>query len=131
MFHSTTGSRQINEVLDLVNPAAREPGREMVTDADGRVFARGGRGQPSHAAVPRADPVTHETERFAKRVVEAIEKGRVEAHYDDLCLIAAPKFLGLLRANLGKEARKLVKREIDKDLSQKNAREILEYLRAH
>jgi protein required for attachment to host cells len=131
MFRSTTGSRQISEVLDLVNPAAREPSRDLVTDADGRVFARGGRGQPTHASVPRADPVEHETELFAKRVTEAIEKGRVDTHYEELCLIAAPKFLGLLRANLGKEARKLVTREIDKDLSQKTDKEILEYLHAH
>ena len=131
LFRSTTGSRQISEVLDLVNPAAREPSRDLVTDADGRVFARGGKGQPTHASVPRTDPVEHQTELFAKRVVEAIEKGRVDTHYEELCLIAAPKFLGLLRANLGKEARKLVTREIDKDLSGDDPASIYERLTGH
>jgi protein required for attachment to host cells len=128
IFQSTTGSRQIGEVLDLVNPAAREPGRDLVTDADGRVFAHGGKGQPAHAAAPRADPVEHETELFAKRVAEAVERGRTAHEFDNLCLIAAPKFLGLLRKNLGKESRKLVRREIDKDLSRSSPAEILEYV---
>lgn len=128
IFGSVTGSRQISEILDMVNPAAREPGRAQVTDADGRVYARGGPGQPSHAAAPRSDPVEHETELFAKRVAEALEKGRTNGEYQALCLVAAPKFLGLLRSNLGKDARRMVSREIDKDLSQKTAEEILAYV---
>jgi protein required for attachment to host cells len=128
IFQSTTGSRQIDEIADFVNPSAREPARDLVTDADGRVYAHGGRGQPSHASAPRADPVEHETELFAKRVAEAIDEARKAARFDDLCLVAAPKFLGLLRANLDKETRKLARREIDKDLSQKSAAEILAYV---
>lgn len=129
IFHSVKHSRQIGEIQDMVNPSAREPSRELVTDADGRVFARGGKGQPSHAAEPRADPVEHETELFAKRVAEALEKGRTGGKYDEVCLIAAPRFLGLLRANLGKVTRRMVSLEIDKDLSQKTDKEILDYVR--
>jgi protein required for attachment to host cells len=128
VFQSTTGSRQISEILDFVNPVAREPSRDMVTDADGRVFAHGGKGQPAHAAVPRADPVEHETELFAKRVAEEVERGRTSSSFDELCLIAAPKFLGLLRKSLGKESHKLIHREIDKDLSRSSPAEILEYV---
>lgn len=129
LFQSATGSRQISEIEDLVNPAAREMNRDLVTDAQGRRSGGGATSAPTRSAGAHSDPLEHEAELFAKRVTEAIEAGRTGSRYDDLCLIAAPKFLGLLRANLGKDARRLVSREIDKDLSQKSGPEILDYVR--
>jgi protein required for attachment to host cells len=70
-----------------------------------------------HGVFPSGDPVQHETELFAKRLCEVLDQARTQHRYDELCLVAAPKFLGLLRNNLSKEARKLVTREVDKDLS--------------
>jgi protein required for attachment to host cells len=122
--------REIHEVEDFVNPPGRAQGRELQTDADGRYYAKGGAGQPAHAAGPRTDPVEHEIELFAKRLGEFIEKARVDQRFGKLTLVAPPKFLGLLREGLTKEARKLVHKEIPKDLSQLTPAAIHTYVKA-
>ena len=66
----------------------------------------------------------HETELFAKRIGDYLDRARNAHRYDRLHLIAPPKFLGQLRKELGKEVQKLVADELPKDLSWLNAREI-------
>jgi protein required for attachment to host cells len=121
--------RELRELQDFVNPAARAHSRDLLADAHGRYYPKGGRGQPAHAAEPGTDPVGHEVELFAKRVADVLEKARIELRYGELCLIAPPQFLGLLRENLSKETLKLVRKEIPKDLSRLDAAEIRAYVR--
>jgi protein required for attachment to host cells len=131
IFEAPDRRRQINEILDLVNPAAQEPGREIESDARGRYHAKGGAAasQIGHSLERKEDPIEHETELFAKRLAAYVDKARSEVRYDKLCLVAPPKFLGLLRGNLGKESHKVLKREIPKDLSKSDPPTILEYVR--
>lgn len=111
-------SREIREIEDFVNPHGRAQSRELVSDADGRNNLRAsGAGNPMHGVFPSGDPVQHQTELFAKRLCEVLDLARSQHRYEQLYLVAAPKFLGLLRSNLSKEASKLVAQEIDKDLS--------------
>jgi len=124
IFEVPPSSREIHEVEDFVNPYGRAQARELQTDAHGRAYARSGGDQPTHAMDSRSDPVAHETELFAKRLCEVLDQARVQHRYETLCLVAGPKFLGLLRGNLSKEATKLVTREIDKDLSADDAESI-------
>ena len=56
-----------------------------------------------------------------------LEKARVEHRFDELVLVAPPRFLGALRKELDKEVAKLVKDELPKDLSWFNARELESY----
>jgi protein required for attachment to host cells len=44
-------------------------------------------------------------------------------------LIAAPKFLGLIRSNLDKEVQKMVKEELPKDISTYTVQQIEEYIK--
>ena len=66
----------------------------------------------------------HATELFVKRVSDYLDKARNDHRYDRLHLVAAPKFLGQLRKELGKEVQKLVTSELPKDLSWLDAREL-------
>jgi protein required for attachment to host cells len=52
---------------------------------------------------------------------------RTERRYDELVIVAPPKFLGTLRGELGKETAKLVVEELPKDLSWLNDRELERY----
>jgi protein required for attachment to host cells len=115
--------KNFQELQDFVNEAGRERHQDLRTDAKGRFYGKGERDQ-AHTAEPDIDAVRHETELFAKQVGEFLDKARVEQRYDKLFLIADPKFLGLLRDNLSKEAQKLVKDEIPKEISGRDAREI-------
>ena len=131
IFEAYDSGPQINEILDLVNPAAQEPGRALQSDAPGRHHSRGQAASPNigHSLERKESPVEHETELFVRRLTAYVDKARSEVRYGKLCLVAPPKFLGLLRGNLGKETHKLLQREIPKDLSKFDPPTILEYVR--
>ena len=116
----TDRDEHLEEIEDLLNPEGRVHDRELISDAQPRFHGTGGPG--SDREEPSA--ADHATELFAKRVADYLDKARNTHRYDRLHLIAAPKFLGQLRKELGKEVQKLVAAELPKDLSWLNAREI-------
>ena len=118
-----TGRERLQEVLDLVNPKGRMNDRELITDAHPRFRGTSGPGSDRQ----EMPAVEHEVELFAKRVGDELEKARLEKRYDQLVLVAPPKFLGALRKELHKEVERLVADELPKDLSWFNAREIERY----
>ena len=111
------------EIQDFLNPKGRMHDRELITDAHPRFSGHGGVGKSGERPTsgPGSDrqetaAVEHETELFAKQIDRYLDKARVKGRFDKLYLVAPPKFLGLLRQNLGKETAKHVAEEIDKDL---------------
>jgi protein required for attachment to host cells len=119
------GRRQLVEVENLMNPEGRLHNREINTDAKGR-FA--GPDRPGgHSSDDEERTVEHYNELFAKRVAGYLGKARNDQRYERLILVAAPKILGQLRKELGKEVEKLVVDQLDKDLAWFNAREIEQY----
>lgn len=116
------------KIEDFDNPDGRAHNRDLVTDAGGRYFGKGDRTQ-GHTASGQESPVDHAGEMFAKRLAAHLEKARVEQRYDRLRLVAAPKFLGLLRQNLGKEVDKLVDEALARDVSWFDENSLAEYLR--
>jgi protein required for attachment to host cells len=104
---------QLVEIQDFVNPKGRMHDRELITDTHPR---------------QETTAVEHETELFAKQIDRYLDRARVKGLFDKLHLVAPPKFLGLLRHNLGKETAKRVAGEIDKDLSWLDVRELEKYV---
>lgn len=117
----------LTEVEDLLNPEARGTDRDIETDAKGRYFGHGER-QQGHSAEPRTDPIQHEIELFAKRVAERLDAARKTRAYERLYLVAAPKFLGLVRDNLTRETAHLVAGSLSKDVSQLSGHALEKYL---
>jgi protein required for attachment to host cells len=116
----TDREQRFTEVEDLHNPQGRAQDRELETDARGR-FPGGNSWEPQVGAVE------HGNELFAKRVGDYLDRARQEKRYDQLVLVAPPKFLGALRKQLHKEVEKLVADELPKDLSGFSARELEAY----
>lgn len=58
----------------------------------------------------------HTAEAFARRVAAYLEAAMHRGLYDELRIVAAPRFLGLLRKSLHKEVAKRVGDELVKDL---------------
>src|SRR5688572_24257757 len=110
------------EVENFVNPEGRLQDRELTTDANPRLHGPGGM-----SAREEPSAVEHAVEMFSKRIGNYLEKARTDHRYDKLYLVAPPKFLGLIRKELGKEVEKLISDDLDKDLSWFNAREIERY----
>lgn len=122
----TGRERRLEEIEDLLNPEGRLQDRELADDQLGRWS---GPDRPGGNSMP--DPVSpreHVVERFAKRVGEYLDKARTEHRYEALVLLAPPKFLGTLRAELGKEVSKLVVRELAKDVSSLSGQELEAWL---
>jgi protein required for attachment to host cells len=113
------------EIDDLVNPAGRAQDRELQSDAEPRFNGRPGGGPGSDRETQ--GPVEQSARTFAKEVGRYLDQARNEHRYDQLVLVAPPKFLGALRKELHKEVEKLVVDELPKDLAWFNAREIEEY----
>jgi protein required for attachment to host cells len=131
-----TGRNRLAEIQDFLNPKGRADDRELITDAHPRFSGHGGVGRPGTRSTggPASDrqetsAQEHEVEVFAKQVDRFLDKARIEHRFDRLFVLAPPKFLGLIRKNLNKEVEKLVRDEIDKDLSWFDAREIDRFLK--
>jgi protein required for attachment to host cells len=125
---------QLVEIEDLLNPEARLQERELQSDAEPRFNGHGGVGKAgsSRTGGPASDretqgAVEHSAKVFARKVGRYLEKARTDHRYDELVLVAPPKFLGALRKELDKEVEKLVTGELRKELSGLNAREIAAY----
>ena len=65
---------------------------------------------------------------FAKSIADELDAQRRVGELERLVLIAAPRFLGQLRAALSAETTALVALAIDKDLSQASAEDIARQL---
>ena len=112
----------LREVEDLVNPEARAHERDLISDRQGRTIdSSGGR---RHAKQPEVSPKEQRVIDFARSVAERVEQGRTQGVFKRLILVAAPEFLGLLRANLGDAARQCIMREIHKNLVRKDEQTI-------
>jgi protein required for attachment to host cells len=125
---------QLVEIEDLLNPDARLQERELQSDAEPRFNGHGGVGKAGSSPTggPASDretqgAVEHSAKVFARELGRYLEKARTDHRYDELVLVAPPKFLGALRKELDKEVEKLVTGELPKELSGLNAREIASY----
>jgi protein required for attachment to host cells len=126
--------RKLHEVHDLANPKARLQDRDLQTDAEPRFNGHGGVGKPGTASTggPGSDreaqgAVEHSVRVFAKEVGRYLEEARQQQRFDELVIVAPPKFLGALRGELGKETAKRVVDELPKDLSWLSERELERY----
>lgn len=111
---------------ELYEPAVHVFSRDLKSDAPGRAFDSGSGSR--HAMEPRTDPKTHEKKLFALRVAELINTAAAQGTFDRLVLVAPPKTLGELRAQLEAHAKKLVIGEIPRDLLKTPAPELSAHL---
>ena len=128
---------RLDEVEDFVNPAGRMHGRDLLSDSHPRFDGHGGVGKAGTAPTgrpgnDREEIAASELEaaKFCKQLGRYLEKARTDHRYDRLLLVAPPRFLGMMRKELGKEVEKLVEDSIDKDLFWFDAREIERYIKS-
>lgn len=130
-------TQALEEIDTFANPSGRAHARDLQTDAEPRFNGRGG---GKAGSVPTGGPasdreaqgaIEHSVRLFAQRIGAYLEQARQQHRYDELVLVAPPKFLGALRKELGKEVNETIADELPKDLSGLNTRELSAYLRAH
>lgn len=113
IFSAESQVAQPVAIATMENPAARIKPMDLVSDRPGRTFDSFG-GQ-RHAKSSEVDPREQEQIRFAKLIVERLERGRLEGEFDRLVVAAGPEFLGELRTHFGAPLKALIAHEIDKD----------------
>jgi protein required for attachment to host cells len=122
LFEAVRRDGEIEEIYGFVHEASRAHGRDLTTERPSRTQESVGGAR--HAIEPHTDIETIEAQRFARALAEFLEGGRTSHRFDQLTLLAAPRFLGLLRSALGTELRKLVTREVAKEVTTERADQI-------
>lgn len=140
IFAQHRGNDALQEVSDMVNTPAREPVRATETDALGQRAAgksRLGSGGPSqqNGYQPHQTPPQHQEELFARDVAHFLIHAHDEGRFKELCVVAAPGFLGVLRREMKDKLDGAIKLEINKDYTRESAddlrRHVEERLRPH
>ncbi len=128
VFKANTGLTKIEPALAEELIADRRRSRDINADKPGRTKDRAG--QAHHAYEPPTDPHENEEIVFAREVARLLDEERKKLAFDELAVIAPPKALGRLREAMPRELRKMVTREVDKDLTKLPLHELPEKLKA-
>ena len=118
----------------LTNPAAHLRDQDLTSDRPGRVYNSASapgrrRGATAHHATGGENtPRRHATHLFAARVAGELARARAAGRFDRLVLIAAPAFLGELRAALPTAVRPYVTATVAKDIVHQHEADARRYL---
>lgn len=128
LFRSRGPGAPLDLIMTIPHPEGRALDRELGTDKPGRLFKIGSGGR---ADVGQDTGGTDQiANRFASDLAGILEEGRTHQSFDNLILVAEPKFLGKLRnaithqtmlkviATLGKDLGNLPERELPRHLGE-------------
>ena len=135
-FSQASAAAPLEEVNDMANNVVRLRTAETESDEQGLHAASKsshsvGAPRPPSGYEPPQTPAEHQTEVFARDVADYLLKAHQEGKYKQLCLIASPEFLGVLRKLLDPKIASAITLEVNKDYTQSNAMQLREYIRNH
>jgi len=97
------------------NEAARQRTDDLLADRGGRAFDSHGHGRHTMSA-EKSGPKQHLAEAFAREIAEFIAAAHHKGQLHGYALIAAPRFLGTLRAQLASRVPDQPYRTVDKNV---------------
>lgn len=110
-------AERMDEISDFINAEARVPGHERTHAPPPRVHDRFGDNR--HVIQSRTLLQDKAAARFADTLQSVLDRGRIAHEYQNLVLIAPPRFLGVLNAALGEELGDFVALRIAKNLTRR------------
>jgi protein required for attachment to host cells len=128
IFAQETRYGPLEEVLDLVSSNGGLKNQDINSDRHGRSFDSGGQGR--HALGTSIDPANQEAIRFAKDVSQQLDAARKKRRFQQLYVIAEPRFLGHLRQAFNRPLQDVVAAEIGKDWTSQTSDQIRNRMRA-
>ncbi len=117
---------ELSDVEDLIHSESRLREQDLVADGSGSGSDSGGHGK--HSMGHEKEAHARQAEIFAKELCDHIDKLHRREKIHRIYLVAAPGFMGLLRANLSKQSASLVAGEVSKNLVTHNLGEIRTHL---
>lgn len=129
MFASQGDGAALKEVDTMTDAAAHADDADLRRDAYGRRGQATMQGDAGHPGAHQGrtatvtssageDELHQEAQLFSRRVAKHLEDARAKQRFDELVVIAPPRFLGLLRKALPQSVCDAVTKEIDKDYCQ-------------
>jgi protein required for attachment to host cells len=129
IFASHADSAPLVVVEELTDAAAHADRADLRRDAYGRRGHAASQGDAGHPGARQVGPSTvtssagedelhQEAQLFARRVADYLAEARNKQRFDALALIAAPRFLGMLRKALPAGVTEVITKEISKDFLQ-------------
>jgi protein required for attachment to host cells len=115
VYSHVTRSGPLREVFSLANEAARMKTEELISDSGGRRYDSKGKGRHTMTS-EKADPKKHAASIFAKQIAERIGKVMHDGSCRGFALIAAPRFLGVLRKAVSVETSAEPYATVDKEV---------------
>lgn len=121
-----SGQGPLIDKLDFVHPESRLREQDLVSDGTGSESDAGGYGKHSMGH----ERTAHEKEmkNFADVLCVEIDRLRQGSDLRRIYLVAAPKFLGLLRSGMSKQCSAMIEGEISKDLVSHSIEDIRSHL---
>ncbi len=125
-FYKAENVKTLNEFNTLTHKESRLPNHDLCSDRPGRATEL--RGGAPHMMQREFSPKLKEKDHFATEIAKVLEQGLIDGEYERLYLIANVQFATLLRHHLSPNVEKMITAEIHKDLTEKKAEEIRDYL---
>lgn len=105
----------LHEERTFGNDAARLKTEDLLADRGGRSFDSHGHGRHTMTA-EKSDPRQHLAEAFAREIAEDIASKQHKGVLRGFALIAAPRFLGMLRSQLASRVHEEPYATVDKNV---------------
>lgn len=115
----------MRRLQDISHPQGGLQNRELHSDKPGRSFNSVGEGR--HSLSKEHSPSEKIAQQFARDLAGMLNKGRTKA-YDQIILIAEPKFLGLLRSALDSNTAALATQTVNKELLEVSEEDLVNFL---
>ncbi|MGE0174137.1 MAG: host attachment protein [Oligoflexales bacterium] len=124
-------SKDFNPMLiqEVLHPKGRLQNREIDSDAPGRSFQSWSGTEKRHALSTEESTHQHESKKFAAEIDELLKKGRVEHSFDELILMAEPRFLGMMLSELDQPTKRLLVEQVQKDIVQMTDHQIIQNIK--
>ncbi len=120
----------LTELFSLSNEAGRKKIVDLISDRGGRSFDSYGQGR--HTMVKeQTGPKKQASMAFAKKLAGRVSKAIHEGNCDEIALISAPRFLGILRDAFAKTGNIVPALTIDKEMVGQDASVIEKLLAEH
>jgi protein required for attachment to host cells len=125
IFTADTPSSPLEEIEDFSHSIGRLHDREITSGLPGKIKSSGAGG---HTFEQPTDPKKHEADVFAHRIARHLEDAHNANRFEQLLIVADPAFLGLLRNQLPEQIKKLVRFELDNEITTLSAADIRQHL---